>query len=99
MEQNPRTPRRAAPPAGESLEKEIAIIREMIDRVNRQTCNVDDTRVLLRALDIISSASARLVGLLREQRETGERAQSGKSLINQMDQVLEDAARKQGLIS
>jgi hypothetical protein len=45
------------PRAEESLEQEIAIIREMIGKVYAQTNEVEDVKTLLRVLDIVSSAA------------------------------------------
>jgi hypothetical protein len=87
------------PRAEESLEQEIAIIREMIGKVYAQTNEVEDVKTLLRVLDIVSSASARLVGLLHEQRGISEKSESSGTVVERMDRILVDMAREKGLLS
>lgn len=96
---NPKFEKPADPsPSAESLEEEIAIVREEIRQLHKRVGQDTEVNVLLRILDSTSSASARLVSLLRAQQRIAERAAGGSSLTERMNQIVVDIAREKGLI-
>lgn len=97
MDKNPKQPADLSPSA-ESLEEEIAIVREEIRQLHKKGVEEEDVKVLLRILDSTSSASARLVSLLRAQQRIAERAAGSNSLTERMNQIVIDIAREKGLI-
>ena len=96
---NPKLEKTANPsPNAESLEEEIAIVREEIRQLHKRVDKDTEVKVLLRILDSTSSASARLVSLLRAQQRIAERTAGGNSLTERMNQIVIDIAREKGLI-
>jgi hypothetical protein len=88
----------ASDPGGQGLEKEIALIRGLIARIEAQAGEVEDIKELLRMLTTVSSATQRLASLLRIQQDLAGQSGSAARLNERLDRILVNLAREKGII-
>lgn len=85
--------RTAAPPpapSAESLQGEIAMLREVMRRANDRLEEISGLDDLLRLMENLSKAATRLAGLLKAERQLGGQEDLSQSLHHALAEVIRE---------
>jgi len=87
----PRLPAALPPaPSAESLQGEIAMLREVMRRANRRLEEIDGLDDLLRLMENLGKAATRLAGLLKAERQLGGHEDLTQSLHHALAEVIRE---------
>lgn len=93
MNPSPKRSRQSAPP-NQHLDEEIALIRDLIDRLTLEAAQTTDLPELARVLNAVSQASTRLAALIKANRQLADDEDLAGALQTAINEVADELRLK-----